>query len=412
MEDLSKLSELLAFPKEIVLLSHRNPDGDAIGSCLALSIYLQSKGHKTSVLFPSEYPLAFEWMPQSEEIIIYDLTPSVAENAINKAQLIFCLDFNSLDRIDKMGLKVHTSTVPKILIDHHLDPEPFTDLVFSYITSSSTSEIVYQIIKQLEPTKPIARLVADCLYTGIMTDTGSFHHSTSAEVFRLMAELKENGLEDTHIQELVNNSQPDKYLKLLGHCLHNRMELIPEWNLGIIYLNRDDYRTFDIQRGDTEGIINYLMMLKSIKVGIMVMNQPSIVKLSMQSKSDFSVKAICREHFNVGGHRNASGCESRMKLKETIKKILDQKIQNTKHLQNSLDTVFSSLSLTHNIKPEISFFSGKEGVQFVLNDLIIKRNIETESFWPIEKMLKVLGKDYFKFLNKERIKRNIYTRAI
>ncbi|MBK6352499.1 MAG: DHH family phosphoesterase [Saprospiraceae bacterium] len=323
MEDLSKLSELLAFPKEIVLLSHRNPDGDAIGSCLALSIYLQSKGHKTSVLFPSEYPLAFEWMPQSEEIIIYDLTPSVAENAINKAQLIFCLDFNSLDRIDKMGLKVHTSTVPKILIDHHLDPEPFADLVFSYITSSSTSEIVYQIIKQLEPTKPIARLVADCLYTGIMTDTGSFHHSTSAEVFRLMAELKENGLEDTHIQELVNNSQPDKYLKLLGHCLHNRMELIPEWNLGIIYLNRDDYRTFDIQRGDTEGIINYLMMLKSIKVGILVMNQPSIVKLSMRSKGDFSVQAICREHFNGGGHRNASGGASRMSLEETIKKIKD-----------------------------------------------------------------------------------------
>lgn len=323
MEDLSKLSELLAFPKEIVLLSHRNPDGDAIGSCLALSLYLQGKGHKTSVLFPSEYPLAFEWMPQSEEIIIYDLTPSVAENAIQKAQIIFCLDFNSLDRIDKMGLKVHASTVPKVLIDHHLDPEPFANLVFSNTSYSSTSEIVYHIIKQLEPSKPISRLIADCLYTGIMTDTGSFHHSTSAEVFRLMAELKEGGLDDTRIQELVNNSQPDKYLKLLGHCLHNRMELIPEWNLGIIYLNREDYRNFDIQRGDTEGIINYLMMLKSIKVGILIMNQPSIVKLSMRSKGDFSVQAICREHFNGGGHRNASGGASRLSLEETIKKIKD-----------------------------------------------------------------------------------------
>jgi bifunctional oligoribonuclease and PAP phosphatase NrnA len=321
MEQLAQLKSLLEIPKNCVILSHRNPDGDALGSSLALGLFLQSLNHKTQVLFPSEYPVNYEWMPKSEECIIYDLDPKLAEDTIRNAELIFCLDFNSLERIDKMAAIVNSLDVPKIMIDHHIEPEPFADLVFSFPELSSTSEIIYDLIKALSPSKIISPLIIDCLYTGIMTDTGSFHHATSAKVFRILADLKEQGLDDTRIQELVNNSLQDKYLKLLGHCLYNRMELLPEIQLGIISLTKEDYRNYDIRRGDTEGIINYLMMLKSVKIGALVMNQPSIVKLSLRSKGDYSVQQICSKHFNGGGHKNASGGSSKLSLEDTIQKL-------------------------------------------------------------------------------------------
>lgn len=321
MEQIQELKSLLSVPKSCVILSHRNPDGDALGSSLALSLFLQSFNHQVKVIFPSEFPVNYEWMPQSGLILIYDLDSKSVESAISSADLIFCLDFNSLERIDRIGPLVLARNVPKILIDHHLDPEPFADLVFSFEKLSSTSEIIYDLICLLQTSKRIDPLILDCLYTGLMTDTGSFHHATSPKVFQMMSEMKEQGLDDTLIQELVNNSQPDKYLKLLGHCLHNRMELIPEHHLGIISLTKDDYRNFDIQRGDTEGIINYLMMLKSVKIGALIMNQPTIVKLSLRSKGNISVQQICRQNFNGGGHKNASGGSSKLSLEDTILKL-------------------------------------------------------------------------------------------
>jgi phosphoesterase RecJ-like protein len=323
MEQLPQLKALLNVPKTCVILSHRNPDGDALGSSLALSLYLQSLNHKTRVLFPSEYPVNYEWMPQSEEIIIYDLNQKLAEETIKSADLIFCLDFNSLERIDRMAAMIMERKVPKIMIDHHIDPEPFADLVFSEVSSSSTSEIIYDLIKAISPDIRLSAILMDCIYTGLMTDTGSFHHATSPKVFTMMADLKRQGLDDTRIQELVNNSLPDKYLKLLGHCLFNRMELIPESQFGLIYLTKEDYRNYDIRRGDTEGIINYLMMLKSVRIGALVMNQPTIVKLSLRSKGDFSVQQICSKYFNGGGHRNASGGSSKLSLEDTIIKLKD-----------------------------------------------------------------------------------------
>jgi len=321
MNQIHELKALLLTPKSCVVLSHRNPDGDALGSSLALSLFLQSLNHQVRVIYPSEYPLNFEWMPQTDEILIYDLNQKECEQTIKNAELIFCLDFNSLERIDRMAAFIIESNAPKIMIDHHIDPEPFADLVFSIESASSTSEIVYDIISELGYKSKISALIIDCLYTGIMTDTGSFHHATSPKLFKILSELKSEGLNDTRIQELVNNSQPEKYLRLLGHCLHNRMELYPEQHYGLIYLTKEDYRNFDIRRGDTEGIINYLMMLKSVKIGALVMNQPSIVKLSLRSKGNISVQQICRQHFNGGGHKNASGGSSKLSLEETLNKL-------------------------------------------------------------------------------------------
>ena len=333
MQDLSKLGQLLNFPKSIVLLSHRNPDGDAIGSALGLSYYLQQRGHRTRCIFPSEYPTSFEWMHQAQDILIHDLSPAESEKAVEEAELIFCLDFNSLDRIDRLGLKVLASSSPKVMIDHHLDPESFADLVFSDTGYSSTSEIIYHVITGLSGSDALNKDIMEALYTGIMTDTGSFHHSTSGRVFSICADFKQRGLDDTRIQELVLNSLPDKYLQLLGHCLYNRMELYPEKSFGLMYLTKEDYRKYDIRRGDTEGIINYLMMLKSVRIGALVMNQPSIIKLSMRSKGNASVQKICREHFGGGGHLNASGGFSKASLEDTLSKLREimgvTKIVNT-----------------------------------------------------------------------------------
>ncbi len=321
MNDLKAFQDLINRPKNIVLLSHRNPDGDAIGSCLGLSYFLESKGHSVQIILPSEYPLAFEWMKDADRIMIYDLNPQEAEKTVGNAELIICLDFNSLERIDRIGLKVMESRAFKIMIDHHLDPEPFSDLAFSVTSASSTCEIVFDILTNLSGESALTYPVMEALYTGIMTDTGSFHHSTSEKVFSICALFKKLGLNDTRIQELVLNSQQDKYLYLLGHCLHNRMEIHSQQGFGLIYLTKDDYKKFDIRRGDTEGIINYLMMLKNVRVGALVMNQPSIVKLSLRSKGDYSVQEICKLHFNGGGHRNASGGSSKMTLEETLSKL-------------------------------------------------------------------------------------------
>ncbi|MBP8726319.1 MAG: bifunctional oligoribonuclease/PAP phosphatase NrnA [Saprospiraceae bacterium] len=336
MENLDQLRELIRTPRQCVILSHRNPDGDALGSCLGLSLFLQSLNHNVRVIFPSEYPVNFEWMPQTEEILAYDLEPGLVAEVIRKAELVFFLDFNSLDRIDKIAPLLEANQAPRVMIDHHIDPFPIADLMFSEVAASSTSEMVFNIIEKIQPGKLPGMLVMECLYTGIMTDTGSFRHATSERVFSILARFKSAGLNDTRIQELVNNSYPDKYLKLLGHCLHNRMELIPEQQFGLIWLTREDYRNFDIQRGDTEGIINYLMMLKTVKVGALVMNQPAIVKLSLRSKGDYSVQQICSRYFGGGGHRNASGGFCKCTLEETISRLKEAIAANPVPAVNTL----------------------------------------------------------------------------
>jgi phosphoesterase RecJ-like protein len=312
---------LIADPKYISILSHRNPDGDAIGSSLGLYHYLVQMGHTVRVVLPSDYPLAFEWMPEVEDITIFDSNQERCRDIIAKSDVIFCLDFNSLDRIDKLGEAVHWRKVPKVLIDHHLDPENFADFLISDTSASSTCELVYQFICDLGDKSMITPNVAECLYTGMMTDTGSFKYATNPRLFRQCAELKELGLDDYRIQDSIFNSQTEKQLRLLGHALSNRMEILPEFNTAIVHLTKQDYADFDIQRGDTEGIVNQLLMMKKVKVACFVTEQPTIVKISMRSKGDFSVQEICQKYFNGGGHKNASGGYLHQNLATALTKL-------------------------------------------------------------------------------------------
>ena len=324
MEDIKKVKALLfGLGQDIVILSHRNPDGDAIGSSLGLMHYLKSLGHSVHIILPSDYPPPFAWMPLIEDIIIFDTEPTVSTNIINRANIAFCLDFNALDRIDKVGEVLRKRNIPMVMIDHHLDPEPFCDYVFSDTTASSACEMVYRFICDLGQKHKISRETLDCLYTGILTDTGSFKYSTSPTLFRTVADMMEQGVDGFKIQDLVFNSMNEKQLRLVGHSLNNRVEYLPELKTAILTLTKQDFSDFGIIRGDTEGIVNYLLMVKDIKLAIFVTEQPNIVKLSMRSKGDFSAQDICRKYFNGGGHKNASGGYMHASLSNVIKKIKD-----------------------------------------------------------------------------------------
>lgn len=320
-EELKQIKEILAMPAKVVIISHRNPDGDAIGSSMALAKVLEQMNHQCKVIFPSEYPPNFAWISNVEEAMIFDIQQDEVRDAIRQAEMIFCLDFNSLDRVDKLSKPISDNPCPKMMIDHHLDPEPFADFMLSSSKASSTCELVYDFIELMDWQLYMNVSVVECLYTGILTDTGSFRHATNERLFHIMAELKRRNLDDYRVNDLIHNTVPEKNLRLLGHALLNRMEVLDEWNAAIIHLTRDDYDEFKIQRGDTEGIVNYLLTIKDVQLAAFITEQPKIVKISLRSKYDVDVQAMAREHFNGGGHKNASGGFTYDPLEKAIRRM-------------------------------------------------------------------------------------------
>ncbi len=317
----AELTHLIRVPQNVAILSHRNPDGDAIGSSLALRHYLEQYGHSVHVVFPSEYPKEFEALPGAGDILIWDLQPEECKQVLAQKNLFFYLDFNSLSRIDRLGDFVQDLPGKRVMIDHHLYPEPIADHIFSEPEASSTCELVYGFIRGLGDLMKITPMVGKCIFTGLVTDTGSFRHATNPNVYRIAADLVERGTDDTAVQDMIFNSNDEKNLRLLGHCLSNRMEYWPEYRTAMIWLSKKDYEMFGIQRGDTEGIVNYLLSIRDVRLAAFIHNQPTVVKLSLRSKGDLDVQEICKKHFNGGGHKNASGAYSHSSLKDTIEKF-------------------------------------------------------------------------------------------
>lgn len=322
MENIAELKTLLSTPKKIVIVSHRNPDGDAIGSSLGLKHFLTQLDHKVTVAFPSEFPDFVSFLPEANRILIHDSNPDFVENALESADIIFCLDFNSLSRIDNIGdfIKDKCKDKVKVLIDHHLEPEDFAQFTLSEIKASSTAELVYVFIKKLGYENLVNKKLGTCLFTGILTDTGSFKYSTSARLYQIAAKLKEAGVDDYALQFELFNAQTEKQLRLLSHCL-GTMEIFHEYNAGIIVLNKRDYEYFNIQRGDTEGIVNFILKIKNVRFAALITEQPKIVKLSLRSKGDFSVQEIAQKYFKGGGHKNAAGGISYAPLRSTVEKF-------------------------------------------------------------------------------------------
>jgi len=320
MENITSLKEFLSTPRKVAIVSHRNPDGDAIGSSLALFHYLSRHGHDATVAFPSEYPPIFKWMPGAEYCLIHDKQEKKANKMIAEAEIVFCLDFNALHRIDKLGEQIELRTeIPKVLIDHHLNPEDFATYTLSNIDASSTCELIYDFIELLEDIEKIDDVIGECLLTGIITDTGSFRYCTSAKLYRIVAELKDKGVDDIDLQNKIFNSQTAKQIRLLGFCLSPQvLTIFHDYNTGVIVLTREDYKKWRIQRGDTEGIVNNILRIKKIKMAALITERDGFVKLSMRSKGDFSVQEICSKYFSGGGHKNASGGMSKLSLSDTM----------------------------------------------------------------------------------------------
>lgn len=316
------MRDLLSTPQRVAVLSHRNPDGDAIGATLALTEYLNRTGHEATAILPSDWPYMYGFLNGIHDIVIYDREREKALGAIGSATLIFLLDLNAIDRIDDMGHAVKSSEAHVALIDHHLDPEAdIAEWMFSDRRASSTSELIFVFLEMLGHEKLITKDIAEALFTGIITDTGSFRFGTNPRVFRVCGALKEAGADDYRLQNLIYNCLTEKQLRLIGHCIANRMELLPEYRTGIIYLTQEDFRDFSIGRGDTDGIVNYILMIRQMRIAAFITDQTNVVKLSFRSKGNISVQELARDYFGGGGHRNAAGGSSKKALPEVLKEF-------------------------------------------------------------------------------------------
>ncbi|MDP9046609.1 MAG: DHH family phosphoesterase [Bacteroidota bacterium] len=320
MLDIASLTKLLAQPQKIVITTHHKPDGDAIGSSLGLYNYLIQQGHHAKVITPTDYPIYFGWLPGTEEVIIYTENEKESAALISDADIIFCLDFNALGRINEMGVLVGKSPALKVLIDHHLEPEDFDDYRYWDINACATAQLVYLfIVQELKNKQLINKDVATCLYTGILTDSASFClPNTTSAVHRITADLIDAGAVNWHIYDLVYNNSSENRLRFLGICLSKHLEVLHEYNTAIINANRHELQKYGIGTGDTEGIVNYALSISGMRLAAFIVERPDKVKLSLRSKGEFPANDICKKHFNGGGHRNAAGGTSTGTLDEVI----------------------------------------------------------------------------------------------
>ena len=319
----NKLKELLNTSKEIVITTHRGPDGDAMGSSLALYNLLISLNHKVTVITPNDYASFLNWMPGNNDVVEFESNEIKAIEITKNAELIFMLDFNDIKRIDKYAKYVDQSNAFKILIDHHQDPDlEIAELIFSDPLSSSTCQLLYEILDLMNFDTYITKEIAECLYVGIMTDTGSFkYNSTTAKTHNIVANLIDCGINSSNIHDLIyDNSSADR-MKLLGYCINDKLLLYPKNNAAIISLTNTELEKYNFKKGDTEGIVNYALAIKDINIAVLVVERGDVVKLSLRSKGSIKVNIIANKYFNGGGHTNAAGGISYVSVDQTIIKL-------------------------------------------------------------------------------------------
>jgi phosphoesterase RecJ-like protein len=320
MQPLDNIFPLLATPKKVVITMHQKPDGDAMGSTLGLFHFLQQFGHQAKVISPTNWAPFLNWMPGVDGVMDYERFTDAANELIKNADWIFCLDFNTLGRTKKMEEVLNAAQGQRILIDHHQEPqeEKFAFGV-SDTTKSSTCEMVYDFITASGNGDKITNEVAQCLYAGLMTDTGSFRFpGTSANVHRMVADLKEKGLKHTPIHEALFDNGTETRLRFIGNVLLNRMEVFYEYNTALIAVPQEDLIKYDLRTGDTEGLVNYPLSIEGIKFAAIIIDRGEERKCSFRSKGDFDVNTFARTYFNGGGHYNAAGGASLKPLPEVV----------------------------------------------------------------------------------------------
>lgn len=322
MQPIQDVLPLLQTSRRIFITTHHKPDGDAMGSLLGLYHYLTLKGHQVTPVAPSEVPDFLQWLPGIERVINFEAQSIAAQRAIEDAELVFCLDFNALSRTKGMETMLATTKAPRVMIDHHMLPQDVFQYGISIPEKSSTCEMVYDFINLCGDNALINLDIAACLYTGVMTDTGSFRFSvTTASVHEMIADLLRRGLAHGRIHEEVYDSWSANRMRFVGYVLIERMELFPKYNAGLIALSRKDIHLFNLTTGDTEGIVNYPLSISGIRFATMITEKADEVRLSFRSKGDFDVNEFARMHFSGGGHFNASGGRSQLSFEETVTKF-------------------------------------------------------------------------------------------
>jgi len=314
------LPSILTHPNPVVVITtHHKPDGDAMGSTLGLFLLLKEIGIHAQVITPTDYADFLAWLPGNEAVWNFETSPQKCIDLVEKADFVFCLDFNKLSRINELGAVVANAKAQTFLMDHHQEPETFGSNYWWDPQACSTCEIVYRFIVAEGFQDKINKEIATCIYTGIMTDTGGFRHrGTNAQTHRIAAHLLELGVEPEIVHQRVWDSSSESRLRLLGFALSERMEVLKEFNTVLIWLSKEDLQRFQVKTGDTEGLVNYGLGITGVKLAALIIDRSVLVKMSFRSREGFDVNQFAKKHFSGGGHVLAAGGSSSVSLEETL----------------------------------------------------------------------------------------------
>ncbi len=322
-EDLvRKVDKALSTAEKVVIIPHVGPDGDAMGSCLGMWHYQMALGKEPVVIVPSRHPEFYNWMPGVDCVLVHEENVEYTEKLVAEADLIFAQDFNVLHRMGKLAGAVEKSSAYKVLIDHHLHPGDFADVTISYPEISSTSELVFRLICRLGDFSKINLAGAECLYTGMMTDTGGFtYNSNKHEIYTIISELIKLGVDKDAIYRRVFNTYSEDRLRLMGYCIYNKMKLYPEYRAALITLSQEEMNQFNFRNGDAEGFVNIPLSIHNVDFSVFLREDPEKIKVSLRSQGTFPANKFSAQVFNGGGHLNAAGGESYTTLEEAIRKF-------------------------------------------------------------------------------------------
>lgn len=321
-DQVAQLSHLISDAKNIIITCHKSPDGDAIGSTLGWAEYLRSIGKEPTIIVPDQYPDFLSWIPNTEKIVRYDKHPEKCDMLFKIADLVFCLDYNTTSRVDEMEKALVSSTAPKVLIDHHLDPDVPAVLTISHPDLSSTCELVFRIVWQLDGFNRLSKQFAIPIYCGMMTDTGGFlYNSTRSEIYFIIGELLTKHIDKDKIYRNVYHNYSESRIRLMGFVMYEKLVYLPESHATYYSLTRQEQKRFHFIKGDAEGLVNIPQQIKGLKLSISLRedtDKPNIVWVSLRSVDDFPCNKMAEEFFNGGGHLNASGGRINGTMEEAI----------------------------------------------------------------------------------------------
>ncbi|MEN8250575.1 MAG: DHH family phosphoesterase [Bacteroidota bacterium] len=338
MRELEKFKQLFSTKQNVLITVHHNPDADALGSALGLASILKKQNHKVDVVSPNDYPDFLKWMKGNDDVLVFDNNMEESADLVNKADVIFCLDFSNLERIGELGELVDRSNAIKVMIDHHLEPKNFADFEKWSIEAGATAELIYDLVEEIGWTDYVEPDEADCLYAGILTDTGGFKHpNTTRHIHEVVAKLIDHGANTSQIAKLIYDTNTEDRLRLMGFVLSQRLVVLKDYDVAYIYLTLDDQKKFNVQKGDTEGLVNYALSIANITMAAMFTEAKDAVRISFRSIGSYSVNEFARAHFNGGGHNNAAGGRTELSLEETIEKFKSIVINKKKELQYEIN---------------------------------------------------------------------------